>query len=60
MLRVDLAVEIQLTPRRDRVLLGQLLPVFLPLDDLETFLEHYKGAFSPDAHRRERGKVDWL
>jgi integrase len=29
-------------------------------NDLETFLEHYKGAFSPDAHRRERKKVEWL
>lgn len=29
-------------------------------NDLETFLEHDKGAFSPDAHRRERRKVDWL
>ncbi len=29
-------------------------------NDLETFLEHYKGVYSPDAQRREREKVDWL
>lgn len=29
-------------------------------DDLETFLDHYKGVHSPDAQRREREKVDWL
>ncbi|MFB6270602.1 MAG: tyrosine-type recombinase/integrase [Halobacterium sp.] len=29
-------------------------------NDLETFLDHYQGRFSPDAHRREREKVDWL
>ncbi|MFC7226297.1 site-specific integrase [Salinirubellus salinus] len=28
--------------------------------DLETFLEHYRGTFSPEAQRRERGKVEWL
>ena len=28
--------------------------------DLETFLDHYRGAFSPDAQRRQREKVDWL
>jgi len=28
--------------------------------DLETFLDHYKGQYSPDAQRREREKVDWL
>lgn len=28
--------------------------------DLETFLDHYKGQYSPDAQRRERDKVDWL
>jgi integrase len=28
--------------------------------DLETFLEHYKGDFTPDAQRRERDKVGWL
>lgn len=28
--------------------------------DLETFLEHYRGDFTPDAQRRERQKVDWL
>ncbi|QDX41296.1 site-specific integrase [Salarchaeum sp. JOR-1] len=29
-------------------------------DDLETFLEHYRGTYSPDAQKRERGKVEWL
>ena len=29
-------------------------------NDLETFLEHYRGTFSPEAQQRERGKVDWL
>jgi integrase len=29
-------------------------------EDLETFLEHYKGAYSPAAQRRARQKVDWL
>jgi len=28
--------------------------------DLETFLEHYRGSYSPEAQRRERSKVDWL
>lgn len=28
--------------------------------DLETFLDHYRGDFTPDAQRRERGKVEWL
>ena len=28
--------------------------------DLETFLDHYRGAFSPDAQRRQREKVAWL
>lgn len=28
--------------------------------DLETFLDHYKGQYSPEAQKRERGKVDWL
>lgn len=28
--------------------------------DLETFLDHYKGQYSPDAQRREREKVDFL
>lgn len=28
--------------------------------DIETFLAHYKGAYSPEAKRRERAKVDWL
>ena len=29
-------------------------------NDLETFLEHYRGSYSPEAQRRERQKVDWL
>ncbi|RLM53728.1 site-specific integrase [Halobellus sp. Atlit-31R] len=29
-------------------------------DDLETFLDHYKGTYSPAAQRRARDKVDWL
>lgn len=29
-------------------------------EDLETFLEHYKGKYSPEAQRRQREKVDWL
>jgi integrase len=29
-------------------------------DDLETFLEAYRGDFTPEAQRRERDKVDWL
>lgn len=29
-------------------------------NDLETFLDHYRGTFSPEAQRRERNKVDWL
>jgi len=28
--------------------------------DLETFLEHYRGTYSPDAQRRELQKVEWL
>lgn len=28
--------------------------------DLETFLNHYRGTFSPEAQRRERTKVSWL
>jgi integrase len=28
--------------------------------DLDTFLEHYRGVYSPEAQRRERAKVDWL
>lgn len=28
--------------------------------DLETFLDHYKGRFSPEAQRRARESVDWL
>jgi integrase len=29
-------------------------------EDLETFLEHYNGTYSPAAQRRARDKVDWL
>jgi integrase len=29
-------------------------------DDLETFLEHYRGTYAPDVQKRERRKVDWL
>ncbi|PSQ06114.1 integrase [Halobacteriales archaeon QS_6_71_20] len=29
-------------------------------EDLETFLQHYKGAYSPAAKRRAREKVNWL
>jgi integrase len=29
-------------------------------NDLDTFLEHYRGAFSPEAQQRERQKVRWL
>jgi integrase len=29
-------------------------------NDLETFLEHYRGTYSPEAQRRECEKVDWL
>jgi len=28
--------------------------------DLETFLEHYRGTYSPEAQRRELEKVGWL
>jgi integrase len=28
--------------------------------DLETFLEHYRGTYSPEAQRRELSKVGWL
>jgi len=28
--------------------------------DLDTFLDHYQGAMTPEAQRRERKKVDWL
>lgn len=28
--------------------------------DLETFLEHYRGTYSPDVQRRELQKVPWL
>jgi integrase len=29
-------------------------------NDLETFLEHYRGKFSPEAQRKQRDKVEWL
>ena len=29
-------------------------------NDLETFLDHYRGTYSPEAQRREREKVSWL
>ena len=29
-------------------------------DDLETFLEHYRGTYAPDVQKRERRKVEWL
>ncbi|RQG89333.1 tyrosine-type recombinase/integrase [Natrarchaeobius chitinivorans] len=29
-------------------------------NDLETFLDHYRGTFSPEARKRERQKVSWL
>jgi integrase len=29
-------------------------------NDLETFLEHYKGVMTPEGQLREREKVDWL
>ena len=29
-------------------------------NDLDTFLRHYRGTYSPEAQRRERAKVDWL
>lgn len=28
--------------------------------DLETFLDHYRGSYSPEAQLRERDKVGWL
>lgn len=29
-------------------------------DDLEVFLEHYRGSYSPEVQRRELQKVEWL
>jgi len=29
-------------------------------EDLETFLDAYRGTFTPEAQKREREKVDWL
>lgn len=29
-------------------------------EDLETFLDHYRGVFTPQVQKEERGKVDWL
>lgn len=28
--------------------------------DLETFLDHYRGVYSPEAQQRERDKIEWL
>ncbi|QLC33636.1 site-specific integrase [Halarchaeum sp. CBA1220] len=29
-------------------------------NDLDTFLEHYRGTHSPESQKRERDKVEWL
>jgi integrase len=29
-------------------------------NDLDTFLDHYRGIYSPEAQQREREKVEWL
>jgi integrase len=29
-------------------------------DNLDTFLYHYRGTFSPEVQQRERAKVGWL
>ena len=29
-------------------------------EDIDTFLEHYRGSYSPAVQRRELSKVDWL
>jgi integrase len=29
-------------------------------EDIETFLEHYRGSYSPEVQRRELSKVGWL
>ena len=29
-------------------------------DDLDTFLDHYRGTHTPEAQKRERSKVEWL
>lgn len=29
-------------------------------EDLETFLDHYKGSYSPAAQKRARNRVEWL
>jgi integrase len=29
-------------------------------EDIETFLEHYRGSYSPAVQRRQLAKVDWL
>jgi hypothetical protein len=29
-------------------------------EDIETFLEHYRGSYTPAVQRRELLKVDWL
>jgi integrase len=28
--------------------------------DLQTFLEHYRGTYSPEVQRKQRAKVEWL
>lgn len=33
---------------------------WMGIDDWETFRDHYLSEFSPEAMRRERGKVSWL
>lgn len=29
-------------------------------NDLDTFLEHYRGSYALEAQRKKRKKVDWL
>jgi integrase len=29
-------------------------------NDLDTFLDHYRGTYSPEAQKRERKNIDWL
>lgn len=29
-------------------------------DDLDAFLDHYRGTSTPEVQKREREKVDWL
>ncbi len=37
-----------------------LIMDFGGLEDIETFLEHYRGSYSPAVQRRELSKVNWL